>query len=97
MPNLGAGVELRFGIFQGFQHAGETFHLSARAFHGAAAIKVCGPDWCLRKRFRRVFIERLGHERDQIADDARVIEQRLDNRVGEARLLLIEIVGLMIV
>ena len=75
----------------------KLFHVGAGAFHSPAAIKVGGPDWSLGERFRRVLVERLGHKRDQIADDARVLEQRFDNRVGETRLFLIEIAWLIVV
>src|SRR5712691_5250974 len=73
----------------------KLFHVGASALQRAAAIEVGGPNWRLRKRFGGVLVERLGHERDQIAHDASVLEERFDYFVSKASLLRIEIARLI--
>jgi len=55
----------------------------ARVFHSAATLEVSLPLRGLGERFSGVLIESLGHDRDEIADDPCVIEQRIDNRVSQ--------------
>lgn len=69
-------------------HANKLFDIRARRLHPPPAFEVRPPLRRLREGFLRVFIQRLGHQRNQIADHARVIEQRFDNRMGQFALLV---------
>src|SRR5205085_3033822 len=69
----------------------ELLHICACAFESAAAVEVGGPVRRVGEGFDGVGVERLCHERDEVADDARVLQERLNDRVGEARLREIEI------
>ena len=80
-----------------FHHFRELLDVSSRAFKGAPAVEIGSPNWCLREGFGGVLIERLRHQGYQIADDSRVLQQRLDDCVGESRLLLIEVAGLVVI
>jgi len=70
---------------------GEAFYVALRSFHRTPAVEICGPGWSLRQGFGCVFVEHSGHERDQVADDARVLDEIFDNRIGESRLFEVEV------
>ena len=51
----------------------------------------------MRQCFGAVFVKHLGHERDQVADNTRVLDQVLDDRIGELGLGEVEIARDLIV
>lgn len=69
----------------------EFLDVAFGVFHCATAVEVGGPRWRLRQRLRGAFVEHLGHERDQVADDARVLDEVFNDRIGELRLFEIEV------
>src|SRR5436309_12712044 len=52
-------------------------------FHPPTAFEISLPLRSKGESFRGVLVQGLRHQRDQIADHARVIEQRFDNGMGE--------------
>src|ERR1043165_5457644 len=67
---------------------GELLHVLARALKHTAALHVCGPVRRVDERFLHVLAERLRHQGDEVLRDARVFEKRLDDGVGQTRLLV---------
>lgn len=65
----------------------KLFNLSAGGFHAPAAFKISLPLRRQRERFRRVLIEGLSHQSNQVADYCRVLEQRFDDRMGQFELI----------
>jgi hypothetical protein len=54
---------------------GKLIDFGARLFHAAAAFKIGLPLRCLGKGPLRIFVDRLGHQGNQIADHTRMIKQ----------------------
>jgi len=62
-----------------FHLCDELLDIPAGLLHQPPALQISLPLWRLGERFLHIVIQRLRHQSNEIADDARVIEQRLDN------------------
>jgi len=69
----------------------ERFHIRSRLFQRSTAIEISSPRRRLCERLRRVLVEHLGHHRDQVTDNAVVLDQAFNDRVRQPRLLEIKI------
>lgn len=66
-----------------FHHRGELLDLFARRFHVPPALKIGLPLRGLCQRSLAIFVQCLSHDRNQIANDSCVLEQRFDDRMRE--------------
>ena len=71
----------------------EPFDIRSSLFQCAPAVEISGPCRRLREGLGRIFVEHLGHHRDQITDDAVVLDQSFNDRISQPRLLIIEILS----
>ena len=69
----GRGMKRLVGV-HALQHFSEFFHVPFRALHCPPAVQIRCPGWSLGQCFRRVFIEYLGHEGNQVTNNSRVFE-----------------------
>ena len=79
MLSVEIGVYLWLVCFALLCFLGKLLNIFACVFHSPSAFEISLPLSGLCERFGRVLIESLSHHCDEIADDTRMIEQRLDD------------------
>ncbi len=73
-------------IFQFLQFFRKFFNLQMRVVEFAFGFEIFFPFVRIRQSLRHVFVERVRHQRQQIAQRFLIFQKRLNNRVSEFRI-----------